>query len=235
MSENSQMMKCYPIFLNSVEGFETVATAYDNNTVYNVGDTVVAPDGITYKMIDRIGSAGYPPPRPNNWEVVGSSAAAPYDNGKVYAVGDRVIDLDNNIYIMIDAIGVAGYAPPRPSNWKLEGPSAVPNSNVKAVPLGPGGVQPITIAPDVVPMIYSDPVLPNTVLPNTVLPNTVLPNTVLPGPVLPNSTIAGSVNASSNNSTTEEVVEKTWIKGIPNMYIMIGAGVFLLLLLILKK
>jgi hypothetical protein len=156
-----RLPNCYPVSLNSVEGFETVAT---------------------------------------------------------------VIDLDNKIYIMPDARGPAGRSPPRPSNWKLEGPSVVPNSNVIAVPLGPGGVQPITIAPVVV-SIDGVPVLPDPVLPGPVLPNTVLPD----------STIAGSVNTSSNKSTTEEVVEKTWIKGIPNMYIMIGAGVFLLLLLILKK
>jgi hypothetical protein len=39
---------------------------YDNGKVYKVGD-VVTNGGIKYVMIDGIGAAGYPPPRPTNW------------------------------------------------------------------------------------------------------------------------------------------------------------------------
>jgi hypothetical protein len=45
------------------------ATPYDNGKVYKVGD-VVTKDGQSYVMIDGIGAAGYPPPRPTNWKPV---------------------------------------------------------------------------------------------------------------------------------------------------------------------
>lgn len=39
---------------------------YDNGKVYKVGDVVTSGKD-TYVMIDGIGAAGYPPPRPTNW------------------------------------------------------------------------------------------------------------------------------------------------------------------------
>jgi hypothetical protein len=103
------------------------APPYDNNKVYKLGD-MVTKDGQTYKMIDGIGAAGYPPPRPTNWQPVGSSApsapsAPPYDNNKVYQLGDMV-SKDGQTYKMIDGIGAAGYPPPRPTNWQPVGSSA---------------------------------------------------------------------------------------------------------------
>jgi hypothetical protein len=29
---------------------------------------MVRKDGVVYRMIDGIGAAGYPPPRPTNWQ-----------------------------------------------------------------------------------------------------------------------------------------------------------------------
>jgi len=37
--------------------------------VYALGD-IVEKDGKTYQMIDGIRTAGYPPPRDNNWKEV---------------------------------------------------------------------------------------------------------------------------------------------------------------------
>lgn len=42
---------------------------YDNGKVYKVGDIVLL-DGQLYIMIDGIGAAGYPPPRPTNWKPI---------------------------------------------------------------------------------------------------------------------------------------------------------------------
>jgi hypothetical protein len=46
---------------------------YDNGRVYKVGD-VVTNGGIKYVMIDGIGAAGYPPPRPTNWTPVSADS-----------------------------------------------------------------------------------------------------------------------------------------------------------------
>jgi hypothetical protein len=46
-----------------------MAPLYDNNKVYKLGD-MVTKDGKTYRMIDGIGAAGYPPPRPTNWREI---------------------------------------------------------------------------------------------------------------------------------------------------------------------
>ena len=127
-----------PDVCKRMEVFTNSAPPYDNNKVYQLGD-MVTKDGQTYKMIDGIGAAGYPPPRPTNWQPVGSSAppppmasmappppppmasmappAPPYDNNKVYKLGDMVTK-DGQTYKMIDGIGAAGYPPPRPTNWR---------------------------------------------------------------------------------------------------------------------
>jgi hypothetical protein len=52
------------------------APPYDNNRIYQIGD-LVSKDGQTYKMIDGIGVAGYPPPRPTNWQPVDFTASVP--------------------------------------------------------------------------------------------------------------------------------------------------------------
>jgi hypothetical protein len=88
-----------------------------------------------YKMTDGIGVAGYPPPRPGNWEVVPNTsviipstttmglaalaAIANYSDAIVYKKGDVVRGPDGKVYKMVDGIGVAGYRPPRPGNWEL--------------------------------------------------------------------------------------------------------------------
>ena len=46
---------------------------YDNGRVYKVGD-VVTNGGIKYVMIDGIGAAGYPPPRPTNWTPISADS-----------------------------------------------------------------------------------------------------------------------------------------------------------------
>ena len=51
----------------TIEGFYESASQYDNGKVYQLGD-MVTKDGVVYKMIDGIGAAGYPPPRPTNWQ-----------------------------------------------------------------------------------------------------------------------------------------------------------------------
>jgi hypothetical protein len=48
------------------------ASPYNNNKIYYLGD-IVTKDGIIYKMIDGIGAAGYPPPRPTNWQQIGTA------------------------------------------------------------------------------------------------------------------------------------------------------------------
>ncbi len=107
-----------PDVCKRMEVFTNSAPPYDNNKVYQLGD-MVTKDGQTYKMIDGIGAAGYPPPRPTNWQPVDSSApmAPLYDNNKVYKLGDMVTK-DGKTYRMIDGIGAAGYPPPRPTNWR---------------------------------------------------------------------------------------------------------------------
>jgi hypothetical protein len=62
-------------------------------------------------MIDGIGEAGYPPPRPNNWRPV-----EVYNNNKIYNLND-IVTKDGQTYKMIDGIGDSGYPPPRPTNW----------------------------------------------------------------------------------------------------------------------
>ena len=98
-----------------IEGFTDGSSIlpYDNTKVYSIGDKVTLGDQ-AYVMIDGIGAAGYPPPRPTNWSVI---QTPPYDNTKIYRIGDMVT-LGDQAYIMIDGIGAAGYPPPRPNNWE---------------------------------------------------------------------------------------------------------------------
>ena len=105
--------------------FQGSVPPYDNGKVYAVDDSVMYIDNNIYTMIDSIGSAGYPPPRPTNWKLIGKKVVVPYNNRKVYTIGDRVMYNDNNIYMMFEALGDAGYPPPRPSNWKLDDPIKV--------------------------------------------------------------------------------------------------------------
>jgi len=107
---------------------QPVIPEYDNGKIYKVND-FVQKNGIVYKMIDGIGAAGYPPPRPTNWQAQGPAQPASsqtqqpvipeYDNGKVYKLND-VVKKDGIVYRMIDGIGAAGYPPPRPTNWRAE-------------------------------------------------------------------------------------------------------------------
>lgn len=48
---------------------KTSIPAYDNSKIYKVGDKV-SFEGKFYIMIDGIGDAGYPPPRPTNWKII---------------------------------------------------------------------------------------------------------------------------------------------------------------------
>jgi hypothetical protein len=114
------------------EGFENDAPEYDNGKVYQLGD-MVKKDGVVYKMIDGIGAAGYPPPRPTNWQPQGSASSVPdYDNGKVYQLGDMV-KKDGVVYKMIDGIGAAGYPPPRPTNWQPQSSGSTVSKKKAAV------------------------------------------------------------------------------------------------------
>ena len=72
-----------------------VVPVYDNTKVYNVHD-LVKKDGIVYKMIERVGVAGYPPPLNANWQVqvtecsqtvLGSTQAIPCARGTYSAAG----------------------------------------------------------------------------------------------------------------------------------------------------
>jgi hypothetical protein len=69
---------CIPVekYKNTVENFSKLSNPspnlpYDNNKIYRLGD-IVTKDRQTYKMIDEIGAAGYPPPRPTNWQLMTS-------------------------------------------------------------------------------------------------------------------------------------------------------------------
>ena len=53
------------------------APVYNNTIIYKLGDIITGPDGIVYRMIDGIGAAGFPPPRPTNWAVVTNSQILP--------------------------------------------------------------------------------------------------------------------------------------------------------------
>jgi len=103
---------------------------YDNEKIYKVGNLVMK-DGVVYKMIDGIGAAGYPPPRPTNWEPYTATKSQgqmrEYDNERIYKVGDIVMK-DGVVYKMIDGIGAAGYAPPRPTNWEVQTQSSSSSS-----------------------------------------------------------------------------------------------------------
>ena len=65
-----------PIILPSTTTMGLAAiVAYSDTKVYAKGDVVRGPDGKVYKMVDGVGVAGYPPPRPGNWEVVATGGA----------------------------------------------------------------------------------------------------------------------------------------------------------------
>ena len=125
-----------PIILPSTTTMGLAAiVAYSDTKVYAKGDVVRGPDGKVYKMVDGVGVAGYPPPRPGNWELVpnapiilpstttmGAAALAQvpaYSPTKVYVKGDVVRGPDGKVYKMVDGVGVAGYPPPRPGNWEV--------------------------------------------------------------------------------------------------------------------
>ena len=128
------------IYKNSFrnEAFSNPPSAYDNGKVYSVGDVVIQ-DRVVYIMKDRIGAAGYAPPRPTNWAPLPSAnlcSPVEYDNGTVYKVGD-LVSKNEVIYVMIDGIGAAGYAPPRPTNWTPVSPESIRTLCVTAAPVTP--------------------------------------------------------------------------------------------------
>ena len=89
------------------EGFYESAPNYDNNKVYQLGD-MVTKDGVVYKMIDGIGDAGYPPPRPTNWEPQGPARSVAARSVAARSVANRSVaqdDLKATFYVHCDYQG----------------------------------------------------------------------------------------------------------------------------------
>ena len=108
---------------------------YDNGKIYTAGD-VITSVGVTYVMIDGIGLAGYPPPRPNNWTPISADS-----NTALCGAAAAAAPTDNPNLVINKAPGSP------PWSQQVVNPSLVPATVTFGTPITVGTTSPITIKP----------------------------------------------------------------------------------------